>query len=155
MPLSTMEVSCHGQQWIGHAALNIPQLCVILLVDGHLHGYGLTHIRSHAASDFCPFQCWLLFSNVRPGSYLLTTIFKCASRVIFSVATIAASWWVCLHVVHILQHPTCHPTTRSTQYTMVNAPKKNPSPLPAGKYGKSMNHSTRRSHQANEGKSGL
>jgi hypothetical protein len=38
---------------------------------------------------------------------------------------------------------------------MVNAPKKNLSPLPAGKYGKSTKHSTRRRHQANKGKSGL
>jgi len=38
---------------------------------------------------------------------------------------------------------------------MVNAPKKNLSPLPGGKYGKSTKLSTRRCHQANEGKSGL
>jgi hypothetical protein len=38
---------------------------------------------------------------------------------------------------------------------MVNAPKNNFSPLPAGKYGKSTKKSTRRRHQANEGKSGL
>jgi len=38
---------------------------------------------------------------------------------------------------------------------MVSAPKKNVSPLPAGEYGKSTKHSTRRRHQANEGKSGL
>jgi len=38
---------------------------------------------------------------------------------------------------------------------MVNAPKKNLSPLPAGTYGKSMKHSLRRRHQANTGKSGL
>ena len=38
---------------------------------------------------------------------------------------------------------------------MVNAPKKNLSPLPAGKNGKSTKHSTRRRHQANKGKSGL
>ena len=38
---------------------------------------------------------------------------------------------------------------------MVNAPKMNFSPLPAGKYGKSTKKSTRRRHQANEGKSGL
>jgi hypothetical protein len=38
---------------------------------------------------------------------------------------------------------------------MVNAPKKNLSPLPAGKYGKWTKHSTRRRHQANKGKSGL
>jgi len=38
---------------------------------------------------------------------------------------------------------------------MVNAPKKNFSPLPAGQYGKSTKHSTRPRHQPNEGKSGL
>jgi len=38
---------------------------------------------------------------------------------------------------------------------MVNAPKKNFSPLPAGKYGKSTKCSPQRHHQANEGKSGL
>jgi len=37
---------------------------------------------------------------------------------------------------------------------MVNAPKKNFSPLPARKYGKSTKKSTRRRHQVNEGKSG-
>jgi len=38
---------------------------------------------------------------------------------------------------------------------MVNAPKKILDPLPAGKYGKSTKQSTRRRHQANDGKSGL
>jgi hypothetical protein len=38
---------------------------------------------------------------------------------------------------------------------MVNAPKKNLSPLPAGKYSKSTKHSTHQRHQSNEGKSGL
>jgi len=38
---------------------------------------------------------------------------------------------------------------------MVNAPKKNFSPLPAGRYGKSTKRSTQRRHHANEGKSGL
>jgi len=38
---------------------------------------------------------------------------------------------------------------------MVNAPKKNLLPLPAGKHGKSTKHSTWRRHQANKGKSGL
>jgi hypothetical protein len=38
---------------------------------------------------------------------------------------------------------------------MVNAPKKNLSPLPAGKYGNLTKHSTRRCRQANQGKSGL
>jgi len=36
---------------------------------------------------------------------------------------------------------------------MVNVSKKNLSPLPAGKYGKSTKRSTRRHHQANQGKS--
>jgi len=38
---------------------------------------------------------------------------------------------------------------------MVDAPKENLSPLPAGKYGKSTKRSTWRHHQANEGKSDL
>jgi hypothetical protein len=38
---------------------------------------------------------------------------------------------------------------------MVNAPKKNFSPLPAGRNGKSTNRSTQRHHQANEHKSGF
>jgi len=61
----------------------------------------------------------------------------------------------CLHIVHILQHPTSRPTTRSGQTTMVNAPNDNVSPVPAGKYGKLTKRSTQRRHQANEGKSGL
>jgi hypothetical protein len=47
-----------------------------------------------------------------------------------------------LHVVYFLQHPTSRPATRSTQDTMVNAPQKNLSSLPAGKYGKSTKLST-------------
>jgi len=61
----------------------------------------------------------------------------------------------CLPVVHILQHPTSHRTTRSTHDTLVNAPKKNFSPLLAGKEGKSTKKSTRRRHHANDSKSGL
>jgi len=61
----------------------------------------------------------------------------------------------CLHVVHILQHPTSRPTTRSTHDTIVNTPKKNFSPLPAGNYGKATNKATHWRHQANEGESGL
>jgi hypothetical protein len=40
-----------------------------------------------------------------------------------------------LHIVHILQHPTSHLTTRSMQITMINDLKKNFSPLPACQYG--------------------
>jgi len=61
----------------------------------------------------------------------------------------------CLHIVHNLQYPTSRPTTKSTQTTMVNAPKKNFLPLPTGRYGKSTKQSTQQLHQANEGKSGL
>jgi len=60
-----------------------------------------------------------------------------------------------LHVVHILQHPTSHPTTRAIQDTMVHAPKKNLSPTKAAKYSKSTKKSIGRCHQAHKGKSGL
>jgi hypothetical protein len=60
-----------------------------------------------------------------------------------------------LHIVHNLQQPTSRPTTNSTKITIVNVPKKDFSPLPGGRYGKSTTHSTQRRHQANEGKSGL
>jgi len=48
----------------------------------------------------------------------------------------------CLHVVHILQHPTSRPSMKSTQNTMVNVPKKNLLPPLAGKDGKSTKRST-------------
>jgi len=61
----------------------------------------------------------------------------------------------CIHIVHILQHPTSRPTTKSMQTTIVNTPKKNLLQLPAGKYRTSTKRSTQWRHQANEGKSGL
>jgi len=61
----------------------------------------------------------------------------------------------CLHIVHNLQHPTSRLTTKCTQTTLVNALKKDFSPIPAGRYGKSRNRSTLRPHQVNEGKSCL
>ena len=61
----------------------------------------------------------------------------------------------CLHIVHYLQHPTSRITTQSTQTAMVNAPKRNFSPLPVGTNGKLTKQSTQRRHQANEGKTGL
>jgi len=60
-----------------------------------------------------------------------------------------------LHIVHNLQHPTSRPTTNSTQTTMVNALKKNFSPLPARRYGERTKLSTQRHPHANEAKSGL
>jgi len=61
----------------------------------------------------------------------------------------------CLHVVHLLQHSTSRPATRSTDDTVVNALKKNSSPLLAGKYGKSTKQSTSWNHQQNQGKYSL
>jgi len=61
----------------------------------------------------------------------------------------------CLEIVHIFQHPTSRPTTRSTQTTMVDAPKQNFSLLPAGKHGILTKRFTQRHHEPNEGKSGL
>jgi len=58
-------------------------------------------------------------------------------------------------MVHILQHPSSRPTTRSTHDTKVHAPKQDFPPLPQGKYGKSTKQSTRRRQQANQGKRGL
>jgi len=58
----------------------------------------------------------------------------------------------CLHIIHVLQHPTSRPSSKSMQTTMVNAPKTNFSPLQAGKYGKSTQRSTQQCHHANEGK---
>jgi hypothetical protein len=60
-----------------------------------------------------------------------------------------------LDIVYKLQHPTSHPTTKSTKITMVNAPKQHFAPHPAGRYGKSTQRSTQRRHQANEGKRGV
>ena len=68
-PRLTMEVSRHGQRWIGYAGLNGPELCIILLVVHHLHRYGVTHVRSHAASDCCCVWFYILYVNVHPGSY--------------------------------------------------------------------------------------
>jgi len=60
-----------------------------------------------------------------------------------------------LHIVQDLQHATSHPTTKSTQTTMVNALKKKFSLLAAEQYRNSTERSTQRHHQANEGKRGL
>jgi len=48
----------------------------------------------------------------------------------------------CLHLGHIFQHPTSHPTTKSTQDAMVNVLKQNLLPLLGGKYGKPTLQST-------------
>jgi len=61
----------------------------------------------------------------------------------------------CPHAVHILQHPTSHASMKLTQNTMVNALKKNLSPLPPAKHCKSTQRSTSQRHQANEGDSCL
>jgi hypothetical protein len=58
-----------------------------------------------------------------------------------------------LHIIHNLPHPTSRPTTKSTKTTMVNAPKKNISPLSAlsyGNFGKSVNPTTSSSESRQE-----
>jgi hypothetical protein len=60
-----------------------------------------------------------------------------------------------LHIVHILEHPTCRPTTKSRETTIVNALEKNISQLLTGKYCKSKNLFSQRHHQAKEGNCGL
>ena len=84
MPWWTMEVSHSGPQKIGHVALYIHQLYIILLVDSHLPRYGCTHIQLHAAS--------LAASG-------FTDHFEMACRVLISVAALAAAQstnW-CMH----------------------------------------------------------
>jgi hypothetical protein len=61
----------------------------------------------------------------------------------------------CLHIVNNLEHPTSCPTTKSTQTSIVNAPKQHISHFLAGRYGKLAKWSTQQCHQANEGKSFL
>jgi len=61
----------------------------------------------------------------------------------------------CFRIIHIMYHPTSSDTTKSTQTTQVNAPKKDFSPLLAGKCGNSIKNSTWRHPHADEGKSCL
>jgi len=88
---------------------------------------------------------WFIDSQKRDFAF-----FKMSKRTNLDIKDAA-----CLHIVKNLQHRTSRPTTKSTQTTMVNAPKMNFSPLPAGRYGKSTKPSTQWRHHANEGKSGL
>jgi len=61
----------------------------------------------------------------------------------------------CLHIVHISQHRTSCPTTKSTETGLFNAPKMIIPPHPADKHSISTKHFTRYRHHANEGKSSL
>ena len=65
----TMEVPACRRWYMCHEALCVPQLCVTLFIDRRLHQYGLSHIRSHAASYSCCFRLYVLFLNKCPGSY--------------------------------------------------------------------------------------
>jgi len=77
-------------------------------------------------------------------------LFKMSKRTNFDIKDAA-----CLHIVHNLQHPTSRLKTQSMHTTLVNALKKNFSPLLAGRNGKLTQRSTQQRHQANEGKSGF
>jgi len=93
---------------------------------------------------------WNCYSQCSNGQNTDDALFKSIKYTNFMIKDAAF-----LHVVHIMQHPTSRPSTLSTQNTMVNAPKKNLSLLPAGKYGKSMKRSTPQCHQVNEGMTGV
>jgi len=69
MQSSTMVVCHSGQGWIGHGALYVHQLYIILLVDCLLHRYGATHTQSHAAANYCYIWFYVLFLIVAPVSY--------------------------------------------------------------------------------------
>ena len=88
-----MEVSYYRQRWIGHIALYVPQLCVILLVDDCLHRYGLTHVRSHPASYSCCFRFHVIFSNVRPWSHFRWLQLQLRAE-LTGVCVAAVSHWV-------------------------------------------------------------
>jgi len=87
------------------------------------------------------------FIDIQAGDFAL---FKMSKRTNFDIKDAA-----CLHIVHNLRHPTSHPTPKSAQTTIANAPKMNFLPLLAGRYGKSTKRSTQRHHHGNDGKSGL
>jgi len=90
-PLLTMGVSHYTQRYIGHVAPSVYLLFITWLIDGRLRWYGRTQMPLHAASCLCCFSFMLLL--------VLRMIFRCVSRVIFLVATLAASQWTnwCLH----------------------------------------------------------
>ena len=87
------------------------------------------------------------FSGSQNADFALFKLIKCTNHDTKDTA--------CLLIVHIFQHWTSHPSTNSTQSTMVNALKKNFSPLSVGKYGKSTQPSTWQGHQVNECKLGF
>jgi hypothetical protein len=77
MPWSTMAISHYGQRYIGHIALCLQWLLYILIVNRHLHRYGVTQHRLHVASYSCSVQFYLPFLNVPPESYCRWLQWKC------------------------------------------------------------------------------
>ena len=118
---------------------------LVMLVSRHCQD--LTWI-THSLSSHDVLLAWLFqiqwWSKRR---FCLFKIIKPTNRDIKDAA--------CLHVVHILQHPTSRPILRSTHDDMVYPLKKILAPLPGGKYGKWTKQFTRQCHQANTGNSGL
>jgi len=92
-------------------------------------------------------QC---YSQCSDGQNTHFALFKLIKHTNFNLKDAA-----CLLVGHILQHRTSRPSTKWTQNTMVNEPKKHLSPLPAGKHCKSTQDFTRWHHEVNEDKSRL
>jgi len=64
--------------------------------------------------DYCYYSNWRDGQN---ADFTLFELIKCTNLDLKDSA--------CLHVLHMVQHPTSGPTTRSTHVTMVNTPKKN------------------------------
>jgi len=67
---STKEVSHYTMLQIGHAAIYVQQLNIILYVDSGQPWYRCTHLWSHDAFYGCCFQFDGLFLTVGPGWYL-------------------------------------------------------------------------------------
>jgi hypothetical protein len=65
-----MEVSHLGQRYIGHVALNVAQLYMLLTVNPNLLRYGFGHIRLHADADSWFFQFYVPCLTVSHGSYV-------------------------------------------------------------------------------------
>ena len=70
MHSSTMQVWHCRQSSIGHRALYVYQLCMILFVHRLLHRYGPTRIRLHGAAYYCSVRFYVLFPTCIMGRCL-------------------------------------------------------------------------------------
>jgi hypothetical protein len=87
------------------------------------------------------------FINSETADFALFKLSKCTNLHIKDPA--------CCHIVHILQHQTSCPTTKSTSNTIVSDPKHDLLPFAVGKYGISTKPFTLYLHYANGQKEGF